>query len=282
MRISGKFLGVVFCALATSFGANAADAPSVDTVLASVDGTNITLGNVIALREKLPKQYKQLPDDVLLKGIVEQLVQQTVLMHEMKKNMTKKVELRVQNQNRAFLAREMLTQLSGRKVSEKALKAAYDAKYANAAPEQEYNASHILVKTKAEAEDIIKQLGDGADFATLAKKKSTGPSGANGGLLGWFGKGQMVKPFEDAVVKLSVGEVSKPVQTQFGWHVIKLNKTRNKAIPTLDQERAKLTKDLQQKAVETEISRLVKAAQITRPKVEIDPAVIRDVSLLDK
>ncbi len=289
MRISGKFLGVVFCALATSFGANAADAPSVDTVLASVDGTNITLGNVIALREKLPKQYKQLPDDVLLKGIVEQLVQQTVLMHEMKKNMTKKVELRVQNQNRAFLAREMLTQLSGRKVSEKALKAAYDAKkaaydakYANAAPEQEYNASHILVKTKAEAEDIIKQLGGGADFATLAKKKSTGPSGANGGQLGWFGKGQMVKPFEDAVVKLSVGEVSKPVQTQFGWHVIKLNKIRNKAFPTLDQERAKLTKDLQQKAVETEISRLVKAARITRPKVDIDPAVIRDVSLLDK
>ncbi len=279
MRISGKFLGVVFCALATSFGANAADAPSVDTVLASVDGTNITLGNVIALREKLPKQYKQLPDDVLLKGIVELLVQQTVLMHEMKKNMTKKVELRVQNQNRAFLAREMLTQLSGRKVSEKA---AYDAKYANAAPEQEYNASHILVKTKAEAEDIIKQLGGGADFATLAKKKSTGPSGANGGQLGWFGKGQMVKPFEDAVVKLSVGEVSKPVQTQFGWHVIKLNKIRNKAFPTLDQERAKLTKDLQQKAVETEISRLVKAARITRPKVDIDPAVIRDVSLLDK
>jgi len=282
MNIVGKLLGAALCTATLSFAANAGETPNINTVLATVDGTNITLGNVIALRDKLPKQYKSLPDDVLMKGIVDQLVQQTVLANAIKSNLSNRAAIGLENQKRAFLAAEMLSQLSSRKVSEKDLKAAYDKKYSNALPEQEYNASHILVKTKAEAEDIIKQLQGGGDFATLAKTKSTGPSGANGGSLGWFAKGNMVKPFEDAVLKLGVGEISPPVKTQFGWHVIKLNETRNKKIPSLDQERPQMTRDLQQKAVEAEIARLTAAANVTKPKVDIDPAVIRDVSLLDQ
>ena len=82
-------------------------------------------------------------------------------------------------------------------------------------------ASHILVETKEEAENVIDQLEEGADFAELAKEHSACPSGENGGDLGTFGKGRMVKSFEDASFNLIVGEISKPVQTQFGWHVIK-------------------------------------------------------------
>jgi len=286
MKLPGKILSAVFCVMATSFGAAEAAgtdaAPNINTVLATVDGTDITLGNVIALRTRLPKQYKQQPDDVLMKGIVDELVQQTVLMNAIKTKLSNREALIFENQKRAFLAAATIKRILGRKVSQEALKAAYDAKYAAAAPQREYNASHILVKTKAEAVDIIKQLKNGTDFAALAKQKSTGPSGSNGGKLGWFAKGQMLKAFEDGVVKLSVGQISEPVETKYGWHVIKLNDSRNKAIPTLDQERARLTKELQQKAVEDEIARLMKSANVTRPKVDIDPAVIRDVSLLDK
>jgi len=282
MRIIGNILAISLFAASVSVPALAQDKPSISTVVATVDGTNITLGEVIALRERLPKQYKQIPDDVLFKGIVDQLIQQTVLMNAIRQHQSALVATSLINQERAFLASEMLKQISAKKIPESAIKAAYDKKFASAEPEKEFNASHILVKTKDEAAALVKQLRNGADFATLAKEKSIGPSGKSGGKLGWFGKGQMVKPFEDAVVAMKVGEISDPVQTQFGWHVIRLNETRNKAIPTLEQERAQLTKDLQVAARNAEIKRLTDAAKIEKPQVAIDPAVIRDVSLFDK
>ncbi len=282
MKSIGSFLATSLVAVSLSYGANAADTPSVDTVLATVDGTNITLGNVIALRDRLPKQYKRLPDDILFKGIVDQLIQQTVLMDAIKGKLDQRARVGLENEKRAYLAADMLAKISGREISEKDLKAAYDLKYSAAIPEQEYNASHILVKTKAEAKKIEKLLADGADFAALAKEKSTGRSGPNGGKLGWFGQNDMVKPFEDAVKKLAIGETSPPVKTQFGWHVIRLNDMRNKAAPKMDDVRAALTQEIQKKAVEAEIIRLMDKADIVRAKVDIDPSVIRDISLFNK
>ncbi|MDY6311125.1 MAG: peptidylprolyl isomerase [Cyanobacteriota bacterium] len=87
----------------------------------------------------------------------------------------------------------------------------------------EVRASHILVKTEQEAKDLYDEIVSGkADFAEVAKEKSLCPSGQNGGDLGFFGKGMMVKPFEDACFSMEVGDVSEPVETQFGWHLIKL------------------------------------------------------------
>lgn len=83
-------------------------------------------------------------------------------------------------------------------------------------------ASHILVKTLDEANKLLEEIQNGADFAELATKHSLCPSGRNGGDLGFFGKGMMVKPFEDAAFSMEVGEVSAPVETQFGWHLVKL------------------------------------------------------------
>ncbi|MFQ5439329.1 MAG: peptidylprolyl isomerase, partial [Paracoccaceae bacterium] len=148
-------------------------------------------------------------------------------------------------------------------------------------PEQEYKASHILVKTREEAAQIVKQLQDGADFAGLAREKSTGPSGPGGGDLGWFAKGDMVKSFEDAVLALAIGEISQPTQTQFGWHVIKLFDMRNGSIPTLEDVRENLTQELRQRALESEISRLTDGADVIRTEVEIDPAAIRNAALLN-
>jgi len=87
-------------------------------------------------------------------------------------------------------------------------------------------ASHILVKSEAEAGEIRYDVTHGKDFAEVAKARSTCPSGKKGGSLGWFGKGQMVKEFDKAVFALKKGEISRPVKTQFGWHLIRLDDTR--------------------------------------------------------
>lgn len=106
------------------------------------------------------------------------------------------------------------------------------------ASSQQYKARHILVESQAQAEDLISKLNDGADFQELAKEHSTGPSGPNGGDLGWFSPEQMVKPFSDAVMALEDGKFSKaPVQTQFGWHVILREDSRANEPPTLDSVR---------------------------------------------
>ena len=265
-----------------AFSVAAEDEITAATVLATVDGTDITVGHVVALRGRLPEQYQNLPDEILFNGIVEQLIQQTVLMKALEADIDKRTALGLENEGRAFLASEMLARLSEREVKEEDLRAAYAELYDGAVPEQEYNASHILVETEDKAKELIALLADGADVATLAKENSTGPSGPNGGELGWFGKGMMVEPFENAGAALAVGEISPPVETQFGWHVVKMNDIRDIAVPTFEDVRPDLSMELQQKLVEEELAKLTAAANITRVEVDVDPAVIRDVSVFDK
>ncbi len=263
----------------------AQDEVTADTVLATVNGTDITLGHVIVLRNQLPEQYQSLPDDVLFEGIVSQLIEQTLLADYAKANITeipREVGLSLDNERRALYSAVEINAIAARDISDEAIKAAYDAQYGNVAPEPEFNASHILVETEDEAKAIIEQLNNGADFAELAKEKSTGPSGPNGGELGWFGLGQMVEPFEAAVVNMEVGAISAPVQTQFGWHVLTLNDKRTKPVPTLEETRVALMESLRKAAVAEEIAKLKEGADISRPDTTIDPALMRDASLLLK
>jgi peptidyl-prolyl cis-trans isomerase C len=114
-------------------------------------------------------------------------------------------------------------------------------------PTLQYRARHILVESQGEATELIKQLDDGADFEELAKASSTGPSGPAGGDLGWFAPNQMVKPFSDAVQILADGTYTKaPVQTDFGWHVIKREESRNNEPPTLDSVRDVIKQNMEQ------------------------------------
>jgi peptidyl-prolyl cis-trans isomerase C len=118
-------------------------------------------------------------------------------------------------------------------VSDEAAKALYDEQIG--APGKEYSARHILVEDEETANEVIKQLDSGRDFSELAKEKSTGPSGPNGGKLGWFGADQMVKPFADATAALEKGSYTEtPVKTQFGWHVIMLDDVRESTPPPFD------------------------------------------------
>jgi len=272
--------GAALCAIMTA-PAFAQDTPSADTVLATVNGEAITLGHLIAMQQMLPEQYRDLPDEVLFDGMLEQLVQQQVLADAADDNMTPQMVLGLDNERRAFLAAMLMDEVAMAEVTAEALQAEYDAQFGSASAVMEYNASHILLETQEDAQQIITDLADGADFAELAQERSTGPSGPNGGELGWFSAGMMVPEFEQAVFDLQAGEVSEPVETQFGWHVVLLNETREQAPPSLDDVRAELEDGIRRARVDARMDELTAAAQIDRPALEIDASVIRNTDLLD-
>ncbi|HXA35626.1 MAG TPA: peptidylprolyl isomerase [Steroidobacteraceae bacterium] len=138
------------------------------------------------------------------------------------------------------------------------LHAAYDA----ATDKTEYHASHILVPTKEKAVQLIKKIKGGAKFEDVAKAESTDNSKANGGDLGWFTTARMVKPFGDAVKSLKKGEVtSEPVQTQYGWHIIRLDDIRDSPF---DQMKAQLSNGIMQKKFQAYIEDLKKSAKIEK------------------
>lgn len=254
---------------------------TADTVVATINGTDITVGHMIITRAQLPQQYQQFPPDVLFSGILDQLIQQTLLSQSLE-NETDRMMLSLENERRSLRAGEVITNLTGNAVTEEAIQAAYDARFSGAEPETEYNASHILVETLEEAVAVQAEIEAGADFAEVAAEKSTGPSGPNGGQLGWFGPGMMVAPFEAAVVEMEVGTLSGPVETQFGFHIITLNETRVKAAPAIETLRPELEAELQQSAIEDKITELREAAEITQvDEGSIDPTLLTNLELLE-
>jgi peptidyl-prolyl cis-trans isomerase C len=253
---------------------------SADAVLATVNGNEITVGHLIAMLQMLPAEYQQLPDDVLFDGMLEQLVQQQVLATAAEGDITRQMELGLENERRAFLAAMYMDDVAMAELTEEEIQAEYDAVYGSVEPETEYNAAHILVGTEEEAQAIITALSEGADFAELAAESSIGPSGPNGGALGWFSAGMMVPEFEAAVFALQPGEVSAPVQTQFGWHVVLLNETREQAAPALEAVAAELEEGLRRARVDARLEELTAEAEIDRPELDIDAAVIRNLDLI--
>jgi len=271
---------LALCAL-TATPALAEDV-TADTVVATVDGVEITVGHMIAARDTLPPQYLALPDDVLFTGILDQIIQQTALAKVGEANLTKRDELVIENERRAYLAGAVLDDAARNAVTEDAIAEAYDNKYSGNEPSKEFNAAHILVETEDEAKAIRDEIAGGADFTALAKDRSVGPSGPNGGELGWFGMGMMVKPFETAVIDLEPGEVSDPVQTQFGWHVIRLNETRIVEAPALDDVREELASEIENRAVQDQLNAAVADVTVDRTIDGIDPAVIKDRALIEE
>lgn len=260
-------------------------APTIEakasTVLATVNGVEITLGHVIMLRSQLPQQYQAAPDEILLEGILEQLIDQTLLEATVTEE-TLELRIALENERRALRAALAMGDLVGDEPTEEELKEVYDANFGDLPEEKEYNASHILVETEDEAKELVKLLADGADFTELAKEKSTGPSGPDGGDLGWFGMGAMVPEFENAVIEMEVGAISEPVQTQFGWHVLKLNETRIKPAPTMEEVQGQLMQQIQNERIETAITKLREEATIEKNIEGLDPAETRNFELLQE
>ncbi len=261
--------------------AQAGETSTAAMVLATVNGVQITLGHVAAMRERLPEQYRALPDDALMRGIIDQLIRQTVLDQQLGEGglITR---IAIENEARAMRAGEMIVRIADAPVSEAEIAALYAERYTDAEPEEEVHAAHILVETEEEAKELVILLEGGADFADLARERSTGPSGPQGGDLGWFSRGQMVAPFEEAAFELEPGAISPPVQTQFGWHVIKLMERRLAEAPALDEVRGALEDELRQTRVSAEIERLTAEANVQRLNEGIDPAAMRDPTLFEE
>ena len=276
------FLASAALGLTLALPLAAQEAPALDTVVATVNGTDITLGHMIVARARLPEQYRQLPDEVLFNGLLDQLIQQTALADTYEGELPARVTLSLDNETRSLTAGEVIEQVMAEPLDEAAVKAAYEEQYANAVQGEEYNASHILVETEEEAQAIKTELENGADFAEMAREKSTGPSGPGGGSLGWFGKGMMVPSFEEAVVALEPGAISDPVQTQFGWHVILLNETRKTEAPELEAVREELELQIRQTRVQSRIEEITAQADVERSGAEgMDPAVLKNVDWLE-
>ena len=158
-----------------------------------------------------------------------------------------RIKAQIELQSRALLAQAVAADyFADNPASEEEILAAYEEQMSQAASQQ-FKARHILVPTQAAAVDLIQQLDEGADFAELAKANSTGPTGPNGGDLGWFSPDQMVPPFSEAVKALEDGaHTATPVQTQFGWHVILREDSRANQPPTLDSVRDGLKQRIEQ------------------------------------
>ncbi|SEK73375.1 peptidylprolyl isomerase [Roseovarius nanhaiticus] len=259
------------------------DAPTADTVVATVDGTEITLGHMLILRAGLPQQFQQVPADVLFPGILDQLIQQTLLADAYEGELPRRSALALENERRALIASEEMAAIAETAVSDEAIQTYFDENYGNAEPATEYNAAHILVETEEEAQALAEEARGDTDFAALAEEHSTGPSGPSGGALGWFSEGMMVEPFQEAVEGMEAGAISDPVQTQFGWHVIKLIETRTQDAPELEQVRDEIVEALRQQAIEERVTELQESGEIDREAGDaLDPAVLNQLDLLEE
>ena len=222
-----------------------------DFVVATVNDISIMESDISGFYNTLPPQYKQVPYAQIRGQLVERMVEQTLVADAARKQGLHK-EPDVQQQikaiqrsllNEAYLLRIMKAELSDAKIRD-----AYQRSIALQPKREEVRARHILVKTKAEADAIIAQLKKGVDFIKLAKEKSTGPSGKNGGDLGFFADGQMVPPFSKAAFALDKGQITEtPVKTQFGYHVIKVEDRRVAGRANYEKASAKIRANMQDK-----------------------------------
>ncbi len=255
--------------MAAMFTLQAEEKAETDVVIATVNGDKImksTLDGYMAILKKSGKGDQE--------AAVNDLVATEIALQEAKKTdilerpETKKA---ISDFTRNVLLKTWTKEkVESFDINDDAIKAAYDERVTKLAS-KEFNARHILVKTEDEAKAVIKEVADGADFAKVAKEKSTGPSGSNGGSLGWFKAQTMVPAFANAVKAMSKGDVSKePVKTQFGYHVIKLEDSRDAKLPTLESLKPQLTRVISQQKMLAYMQDLKKGADIklTLPEEE--------------
>lgn len=273
------FRGMAFALLFSS--SLAAEEANLDTVVATVSGTELTIGHMLDVKRQLPEQYQTLEGSVLFNGIIDQLIQQELLSGTITDDPSW-LGTAMENQRRNILSSVVINALRANAITEDTLQTAYASKFPEGSGEQEYKASHILVETEQEVRDLLVMLDDGADFGGLATEHSIGPSGPRGGDLGWFGKGQMVTPFENAVMGMDTGTYVGPVQTQFGYHLIFLNDRRVTATPPFEDVRGELEVEIQNAAVEDHLRGLIANADVVMSDGTIDPSVLSTLDLMAK
>ena len=260
--------------------APAAEAPapvSPEAVVATVGGEDITEADLSFAAEDLTAELQQMPPEQRKPFLLRVLIDMKVMAKAGKDAGMAETPLFQQRlaylEDRA-LRRAYFAETIANSVTEEAVRADYDKFVAEFVPTEEIRASHILVASEEEAKAVKAELDGGADFATLAKEKSIDPGAANGGDLGFFAKGMMVAPFEAAAYALTdIGQVSEPVQSQFGWHVIRLEEKRQSAPPAFEEVASQLQQQLLMTTFDDTVARLMDGVAIDIPDEALAAAV---------
>lgn len=280
-RIVLAILTSALAGAALSFAASAEDKPAPaaapDKVVATIDGKPITEGDLAVAESEIGGDMGTMPASQKRTSLLEFLIDNQLFAEASE---AEKLDQGADFQTRLnYLRRRALREIYFDKVIKTAVGEAearkiYDEQVKLLKPEEEVSARHILVDTEAEAKSLKDQIDKGADFAQLAKEKSKDPgSKDDGGNLGYFGHGQMVPQFEEVVFKLQKGQVSDPVKTQFGWHLVKLEDRRTKSPPAFEIVKDRILQSLLlKKAQETAVALRAKS------KIEIvDPDIKKAV-----
>ncbi|HHY49419.1 MAG TPA: peptidylprolyl isomerase [Alphaproteobacteria bacterium] len=267
-------------ALAQDAPAAAAPAAvSPDTVVATVGGETITEADIAFAAEDLQQELQQMAPADRKPFLVTVLIDMKVMAKAARDEQMDQTDIfkrRLRYLEERALRRAFFSEKIAADVTPEAVQAAYDAFVQTFVPQEEVHARHILVGTKEDAEAIRAELATGKPFEVLAMEKSTDPSAKqNGGDLGFFQRGQMVKPFEDAAFALQPGEVSEPIETQFGWHIIKLEEKRQSKPPALEEIEGQLQQQVMFQAFENTVGKLKEGLTIDIPDAALAEGVKR-------
>ena len=271
MAIAKKCLPVLVLAGGLVMAAPVPNAFSQERIsVAKLNGEDIYLDEVLRLVEKLPDDIRQQPLETYFDRLIDDIVDSRLAAaagNEAGLTNDERVIEQMSIAAQRVLAEAWINSELRKSITDEAVQQAYDIFVADEQSRHEVRARHILVKEKAEAEAVIAELQGGADFAELAKKLSTGPSGPNGGELGYFPRGAMVPAFENAAFALAAGSFTQtPVQTQFGWHIILVEEKRIAEAPTIEE----LAPQLRQNLISQNLGRLLDSLR-TNARIERRP-----------
>ena len=235
-------------------------APALAQNLAVVNGKPVPSSRVNALKQQVEASGRPVTPEVMAQ-IKEELIAREVFMQEARKrglDASDEFKTQIELARQTILIRQLFADFQKKNpVTDTEIKAEYD-KFAAANGGKEYRARHILVETKEQAEAVLAALKKGGKFEDLAKKQSKDPgSGANGGDLDWAAPGNYVKEFSDAMVALNKGQVSGPVQSQFGFHIIRLDDVREAQLPSLEDVKPQIVQQMTQQRPQITIQYLL-------------------------
>ncbi|MCH8113165.1 MAG: peptidylprolyl isomerase [Proteobacteria bacterium] len=253
----GLLLGLMTPALLAPAAAQEEQPDRSQLLIATVDGQEIRQADVSALVATLPPQTQQLPREQLLPLVLQELINNKILVKLARRDGLDKepeFERQIKSAAEQILRQIFLEQLSEAALNDEAIQKYYDENIGSAKGNVEVRARHILLETEEDALAVVEEIESGGNFEQLARDRSTGPSAPAGGDLGYFTRDAMVAPFAEAAFAMAVGEVSEPVQTRFGWHVIKVEDRRETAPPPLEQVRDEITRQLFRQVVQNTIS----------------------------
>jgi peptidyl-prolyl cis-trans isomerase C len=248
-----------------------AGAPEVadpnDPVVARVNGIAIRQSDLAVAEDDLGNEAHQAPPEVKREQLIAYVADIILVSQAAEKNNLR--DDPVFKRRQAFTSNKilmgiMLTKRAKDAATEDEMRKVYDDAVKPMSAEEEVRARHILVETEEEAKTILEQLKAGADFATLAKEKSKDPGGADGGDLGFFAKGQMVPEFSEVAFKMFEGQLSNPVKTQFGWHIIRMEEKRKRPVPDFDKVKDQIEAFIGRRAQTEFVAQLREGAKIER------------------